>query len=60
MARSVRSLEGNLNVATFNLGRHNAGGRAIALVAVDQHAHADVIAKIKKLDQVRRVKALTF
>ncbi|MBT6037049.1 MAG: phosphoglycerate dehydrogenase [Kordiimonadaceae bacterium] len=52
--------EGNLNVATFNLGRHNAGGRAIALVAVDQHAHADVIAKIKKLDQVRRVKALTF
>ena len=52
--------ESNLNIATFSLGRHQEGGRAIALVAVDQPAQADVIAKIAKLDQVRRVKALNF
>ena len=52
--------EGGLNVATFNLGRHNEGGRAIALVAVDQSASSDVIDQISKLDQVRRVKALNF
>ena len=52
--------EGALNIATFNLGRHHAGGRAIALVAIDHPASAEVIAKIAKLDQVRRVKALNF
>lgn len=52
--------EGNLNIATFNLGRHNEGGRAIALVAVDQAAPANIIAKIQELDQVRRVRALNF
>lgn len=52
--------EGGLNVATFNLGRHNEGGRAIALVAVDQAASPEVIAKIATLNQVRRVKSLTF
>ena len=51
---------GGLNVATFNLGRHNEGGRAIALVAIDQAAPMDVIAEIMKLDKVRRVKALRF
>lgn len=52
--------EGGLNIATFNLGRHHEGGRAIALVAVDQVAPEDVIATISKIDQVRRVKALNF
>ncbi len=52
--------EGNLNIATFNLGRHNEGGRALALVAIDQPASNDVISRIEKLDQVRRVKALSF
>lgn len=52
--------EGGLNVATFNLGRHNEGGRAIALVAVDHAASPEVIAKIGTLNQVRRVKSLTF
>ena len=52
--------EGGLNVATFNLGRHAQAGRAIALVAVDQPASADIIANIKKIGQVRRVKALNF
>ena len=49
-----------LNVATFNLGRHQEAGRAIALVAVDQAASAEVVEKIKSLDQVRNVKALNF
>ena len=49
-----------LNVATFNLGRHQEAGRAIALVAVDQAASAKVVEKIKSLDQVRSVKALNF
>lgn len=52
--------EGGLNIATFSLGRHNEGGRAIALVAVDQPASSDVVSKIGTLSQVRRVKALTF
>jgi D-3-phosphoglycerate dehydrogenase len=51
---------GGLNIATFNLGRHNEGGRAIALVAVDQHASNDVIGEIEKIGQVRSVKALNF
>ncbi|MBT6032626.1 MAG: phosphoglycerate dehydrogenase [Kordiimonadaceae bacterium] len=52
--------EGGLNIATFSLGRHDEGGRAVALVAVDQPASGDVIAEIKKLSQVRRVKSLSF
>ena len=52
--------EGELNIATFNLGRNQEAGKAIALVAVDQPASADVIAKINNLNQVRRVKALNF
>lgn len=52
--------EGNVNIATFSLGRHAEGGRAIALVAIDQPAPSDVISKIGKLDQVRRVRSLKF
>ena len=52
--------EESLNIATFNLGRHDQGGRAIALVAVDQPADASVIVRINKLNQVRSVKALRF
>ena len=52
--------DGGLNIATFSLGRHAEGGRAIALVAVDQPASNDVIIEIEKIGQVRRVKSLTF
>ncbi len=52
--------DGGLNIATFSLGRHAEGGRAIALVAIDHPASKEVILKIETLDQVRRVKSLNF
>ena len=52
--------DNNLNIATFNLGRHEEGGEALVLVAVDEPASSDVIAYIKKLPQVKRVRALSF
>ena len=52
--------DAGVNIATFNLGRHNQGGDAIALVEVDGVVPADVLAKVQALPQVKQVKALTF
>jgi D-3-phosphoglycerate dehydrogenase len=49
-----------VNIATFNLGRVEAGGDAIALVGVDQEAPAETLAAIAALPQVRYVKLLRF
>jgi len=52
--------DAKVNIATFNLGRHNQGGDAIALVEVDGVVPADVLAKVQALPQVKQAKALTF
>jgi D-3-phosphoglycerate dehydrogenase / 2-oxoglutarate reductase len=56
------SLLGNagVNIATFALGRDQAGGSAIALVEVDGTVPENVIAEIKKLPGVRQATALHF
>ncbi|GAB1716870.1 MAG: D-3-phosphoglycerate dehydrogenase [Nitrobacter sp.] len=52
--------DAGVNIATFNLGRHNQGGDAIALVEVDGNVPEKVLAKVKALPQVKQVRALTF
>ena len=52
--------ENNINIATFNLGRVEAGDDAIALVGVDQTPSAAVIAQLKATANVKEVRALVF
>jgi D-3-phosphoglycerate dehydrogenase len=52
--------ENNINIATFNLGRVEAGEDAIALVGVDQTPSAAVMDKIKATANVKEVRALAF
>lgn len=49
-----------VNIATFNLGRERPGGDAIALVAVDERVPDDVLTKVAALEQVVRVRRLSF
>ena len=49
-----------INIATFHLGRAEAGGDAICLVAVDQPVPAEILAKICALESVVQAKALGF
>jgi D-3-phosphoglycerate dehydrogenase len=52
--------QAGVNIATFALGRDKLGGSAIALVAIDGEAPADVLAKVAALPGVRQVKGLRF
>ena len=52
--------DAGLNIATFQLGRTEAGGDAIALVEVDQAVPAAVLAKVAALPNVVQAKALNF
>ena len=52
--------EAGVNIATFNLGRDKPGGDAICMVAVDEPVAEEVLAKIRALPQVVRVKPLEF
>jgi D-3-phosphoglycerate dehydrogenase / 2-oxoglutarate reductase len=52
--------EAGVNIATFHLGREDAGADAIALVGIDQPPSDKVLAAIKGLPQVRYVKLLRF
>ncbi|HKX91983.1 MAG TPA: phosphoglycerate dehydrogenase, partial [Sphingomicrobium sp.] len=52
--------EAGINIGTFNLGRHAAGGEAVALVAVDDPIRADVSARLRHLPGVREVIPLSF
>ena len=56
------SLLGNegINIATFALGRDQAGGSAIALVEVDGQVPDKVIGAIKKLPGVKQATQLHF
>jgi D-3-phosphoglycerate dehydrogenase len=49
-----------INIATFHLGRDNAGGNAIALVEVDCMVPADVLAQVLEIPNVQQVKPLRF
>jgi D-3-phosphoglycerate dehydrogenase / 2-oxoglutarate reductase len=52
--------ENRINIATFNLGRHSAGGEAVALVAVDDPITPDVTRQLHELPGVREVVPLSF
>jgi D-3-phosphoglycerate dehydrogenase len=52
--------EAGVNIATFNLGRIDAGDDAIALVGVDQEPDAKLLAKIQALPHVKEARALKF
>ncbi len=49
-----------INIARLNLGRDKPGGNAIALIAIDERAGDDVVARIAKLKNVNRVQRLEF
>jgi D-3-phosphoglycerate dehydrogenase len=52
--------EAGLNIATLNLGRDKPGGNAICMVAIDEPASDEVLARIRALPQVVRVNRLEF
>ena len=52
--------ENGINIATFNLGRREAEGEAIALVAVDDPITGAVADQLKHLPGVREVVPLSF
>ncbi|MCR4379064.1 MAG: phosphoglycerate dehydrogenase [Rhodospirillales bacterium] len=49
-----------INVATFNLGRSEIGGEALALIEVDQEVDDSVLDELRALPQVVRAQALKF
>ena len=52
--------EHGINIATFNLGRREGAGEAVALVAVDDPITPDVVQQLKALPGVREVVPLSF
>jgi len=52
--------EAGVNIATFNLGRIDAGDDAIALVGVDQAPSDALLKKIQSLPHVKEARALAF
>jgi D-3-phosphoglycerate dehydrogenase len=52
--------EAGLNIATLNLGRDKPGGDAICMVAIDEPASDEVLARIRALPHVVRVNRLEF
>lgn len=49
-----------VNIATFHLGRQEAGGEAIALIGIDSAPPADMLSQLKGLPHVRYAKVLSF
>ena len=52
--------DNKINIATFNLGRKESGGEAIALISTDNPIDEKVIDEIKKIPLVIQAKPLTF
>ncbi|WP_246449221.1 phosphoglycerate dehydrogenase [Sphingomonas sabuli] len=50
----------DVNIATFNLGRREEGGEAVALVAVDDPINAQLAGELRDLSGVREVVPLSF
>ena len=59
-ALGTRLGENRINIATFNLGRREEAGEAIALVAVDDPITPDVARQLHALPGVREVVPLSF
>jgi D-3-phosphoglycerate dehydrogenase len=49
-----------VNIATFNLGREERGGKALALVTVDDRVAEEIVARVKELPHVTRAVRLAF
>ena len=49
-----------VNIATFNLGRREEGGEAVALVAVDDPITPEIAGELRRLPGVREVVPLSF
>jgi D-3-phosphoglycerate dehydrogenase len=52
--------DAKINIATFNLGRVDAGEDAIALVGVDEAPDETLLGKIQQLPHVKEARALRF
>jgi D-3-phosphoglycerate dehydrogenase / 2-oxoglutarate reductase len=52
--------DAKVNIATFNLGRNKAGGKAIALIEVDEAISDEVLEQLRGLEQVTHAKRLGF
>ncbi len=52
--------QSGVNIATFTLGREAAGGKATALIGVDERIGDDVIARVRGLPHVMRAERLAF
>jgi D-3-phosphoglycerate dehydrogenase len=52
--------EAGINIATFHLGRAEAGGDAICLISVDEDVPEDVLATIRTLELVVQATPLAF
>ncbi len=52
--------EAGINIATFHLGRANAGGDAICLVSVDEAVPEPVLDAVRRLPLVRQAETLSF
>jgi len=52
--------EQGVNIATFHLGRREAGGEAVALVSIDGHIGPEVVTRLEEIPGVKRVKPLRF
>ncbi len=52
--------EAGVNIATFHLGRREAGGEAVALVAIDGHIGPELLSRLETLPGVKGVKPLRF
>jgi len=59
-AHGTRLGENSINIATFNLGRHDAGGEAVALVSIDDPIMPDVVDQLSSLPGVIEVVPLSF
>jgi D-3-phosphoglycerate dehydrogenase len=52
--------DNGVNIATFHLGRHEAGSDAIALLEIDGDISEDVLAKVRAIEHVVQAKPLKF
>ena len=52
--------DAGVNIATFNLGRRDAGDDAIALVGVDTAPDEALLASVKALPHVKEARSLRF
>ncbi len=50
----------DVNIANFNLGREDEGGKAIALIGVDKAVCDNVLPQLRELEHVVDVKTLAF